>query len=325
MLEKSFFNTKNINTWSAIGSRATYGLAMYEIAKKRDDIIVLTADVSTSAGLDRYRRDFPNKYLDIGIAEQNMIGVAAGLASENLHVFTTTFAPFQTARCLEQIKVNLGYMKQKVCMTGLASGLVLGTLGYTHCSIEDVGVLRSIPNISIVSPADSFETVKVLNSFFDYNQSIYIRLTGGSPNPKIYNEDYEFKIGKGIILSQGEDITIISCGSSIKIALDVVNELKNQNKLNAKLINMHTIKPIDLEILNEINDKTKLVVTIEEHNIIGGLGSAVSEALSQINKKIKQITIGHPDSYGKGGEYKFLLNKYGFSKESIISTIFKNL
>ena len=325
MLEKSFFNSKNINVWSAIGSRATYGLAIYEIAKKREDIIVLTADVSTSAGLDRFRRDFPKKYLDIGIAEQNMIGIAAGLASENFKVFTTTFAPFQTSRCLEQIKVNLGYMKQKVCMVGLASGLVLGTLGYTHCSIEDVGVLRSIPNISIVSPADSLETVKAINSALNHHESIYIRLTGGAPNPKIYLEDYKFEIGKGIVLNQGDDIAIISCGASVKIALDIAHELKNQNKLNAKLINMHTIKPIDLEILNEINDKTKLVVTIEEHNIIGGLGSAVSEALSQINKKIKQITIGHPDSYGKGGEYKFLLNKYGFSKESIISTIFKNL
>ena len=131
MLDKSFFNSKNINIWSAVGPRASYGLAMYEMAKNRDDLMIITADVSTSAGLDRYRRDFPEKYLDVGIAEQNMIGIAAGIASENFKVYTTTFAPFQTARCLEQIKVNLGYMKHKVCMTGLASGLVLGTLGYT--------------------------------------------------------------------------------------------------------------------------------------------------------------------------------------------------
>ena len=230
MIERDFFNQKNINIWSAVGARATYGLAMYEMAKKRDDMIVVTADVSTSAGLDRYRRDFPNKYVDVGIAEQNMIGVAAGLASEKLNVFTTTFAPFQTARCLEQIKVNLGYMKNKVCMTGLASGLVLGTLGYTHCAIEDVGILRSIPNISIVSPADSLETVKALNSFIDYDQSVYIRLTGGSPNPKVYNEDYNFSIGKGITLNEGDDVAIIACGSPVKVALDVANELKSQNK-----------------------------------------------------------------------------------------------
>ncbi len=325
MLDKSFFNSKNINIWSAIGSRASYGLAMYEMAKNRDDLMIITADVSTSAGLDRYRRDFPEKYLDVGIAEQNMIGIAAGIASENLKVYTTTFAPFQTARCLEQIKVNLGYMKHKVCMTGLASGLVLGTLGYTHCSIEDIGIIRSIPNISIVSPADSFETVKTLNAFIHHDQSLYIRLTGGSPNPKVYESDYEFKIGKGIILNEGEDIAIVSCGSSVNLAMEVVKDLKNINKINAKLINMHTIKPIDAEILNEINDRTKLIVTIEEHNIIGGLGSAVCEALSDLNKKNKHIMIGHPDSYGKGGEYKFLLNKYGFSKENIIGKILKNL
>ncbi len=325
MINKDFFNTKNINMWSAIGARATYGLAMYEMAKNRDDIIVVTADVSTSAGLDRYRRDFPEKYLDVGIAEQNMLGIAAGLASENLKVFTTTFAPFQTARCLEQIKVNLGYMKQKVCMTGLASGLVLGTLGYTHCAIEDIGILRSIPNISIVSPADSFETVKAINSFINYDKSVYIRLTGGSPNSKVYKEDYDFEIGKGIYLNKGKDIAIIANGSTVKVAQDVADELKNEKNISATVINMHTIKPIDKNIIGEINDNTKLIVTIEEHNVVGGLGSAVSEVLSNTNKKIRQIFIGHPDTYGKGGEYKYLLNKYGFSKENIINTILKNL
>lgn len=325
MLEKDFFNSRNINTWSAIGSRASFGLAMYEIAKKKDDLIVLTADVSTSAGLDRYRRDFPEKYIDVGIAEQNMIGIAAGLASENMTVFTTTFSPFQTSRCLEQIKVNLGYMKQKVCMVGLASGLVLGTLGYTHCSIEDVGVLRSIPNITIISPSDSLETVKAVNASLNHPNSVYIRLTGGSPNPKVYKEDYKFEIGKGVTLVEGEDIVIISCGATVKTCIDVSIDLKEKNNIEAKVINMHTIKPIDLEILGELKDSNKLIVTIEEHNIIGGLGSAVAEGLSKLNKNIKQLTLGHPDDYGKGGEYNFLKEKYGLSKENIINEILKNI
>ena len=145
--------------WSTIGPRATLGLVALDLAEKVDNLMVLTCDVSTSAGLDRFRKKYPDKYLDLGIAEQNLIGVAAGLASENYNVITTTFAPFQTLRCCEQIKVNLGYMNHKVCMVGIASGLVLGTLGYTHCSIEEIGVLRSIPGITIVSPACAFASI----------------------------------------------------------------------------------------------------------------------------------------------------------------------
>ena len=150
-------NDRNIKVWSTIGPRATLGLAALEIAKENEKLMVLTCDVSTSAGLDRFRKTYPEKYLDLGIAEQNMIGVATGLASENFDVITTTFAPFQTMRCCEQIKVNLGYMKQKVCMVGLASGVVLGTLGYTHCCIEDVGILRSIPGIDLKTPMSSMQ------------------------------------------------------------------------------------------------------------------------------------------------------------------------
>ncbi len=145
-------NDKNIKMWSTIGQRATLGIAALEIAKVNKNLIVLTCDVSTSAGLDRFRKTLPEQYIDLGIAEQNMIGVATGLSSEKFDVITTTFAPFQTMRCCEQIKVNLGYMSHKVCMVGLASGLALGTLGFTHACIEDVGVLRSIPGIAIISP-----------------------------------------------------------------------------------------------------------------------------------------------------------------------------
>ena len=176
-----------------------------------------TCDVSTSAGLDRFRKTLPDKYYDLGIAEQNLIGVAAGLASEGYNVITTTFAPFQTLRCCEQIKVNLGYMKQKICMVGIGSGLALGTLGFTHCCVEDIGVLRSIPNLNIISPADSLETVKALEAAVKSEKSTYLRLTGSSNNPIIYDKDYNFKIGKSVTLLDGIDIVIFcdfqSCNS----------------------------------------------------------------------------------------------------------------
>tara|TARA_Y100000590_G_scaffold469797_1_gene659807 strand:+ start:7380 stop:8342 length:963 start_codon:yes stop_codon:yes gene_type:complete len=314
-------NDRNIKTWSVIGPRATLGLAAFEIAKEMEDLMVLTCDVSTSAGLDRFRKTYPEKYLDLGIAEQNMIGVAAGLASENFKVMTTTFAPFQTIRCCEQIKVNLGYMKQKICMVGIASGLVLGTLGFTHCCIEDVGILRSIPNLTIISPADSFEVVKALKSALNYNGSTYIRLTGGSNNPIVYKKDYEFKIGKAITLRDGEDLTIFCTGSMVNEGIKVSESLVKKN-IKCKVINMHTIKPIDKEVIKN-SSNTKLIVTLEEHNIIGGLGSAVSEVLSDIGIKTKLLRLGIKDAYNKGGTYKFLLAKNRLTHEKIIEDILK--
>ena len=231
-------NEKSIKIWSTIGSRATLGIAALDLAKEIDNLMVLTCDVSTSAGLDRFRKTYPEKYLDLGIAEQNMIGVAAGLASENFNVITTTFAPFQTMRCCEQIKVNLGYMKQKICMVGIASGLALGTFGYTHCCIEDVGVLRSIPGMTIISPADSLETVKALRAAVKSENPSYLRLTGTANNPIVYNKDYEFKIGKSITLKEGKDITIFCAGSMVHQSLEAAKILETRKQ---QIVYLHQI------------------------------------------------------------------------------------
>ena len=177
----------NIKLWSSLGMRATFGLIAMELAKKNPDLMITTSDVSTSAGLDRYKNKYPEKFIDVGIAEQNLIGISAGLSSEGFKVISTTFSPFQTLRCCEQIKVNLGYMKKNVKMIGLASGLALGSLGFTHASIEEIGVIRSIPNITIISPADVRETIKSLEAALNHHQSVYIRLTGGSNNSLIYD------------------------------------------------------------------------------------------------------------------------------------------
>ena len=317
-------NEKSIKIWSTIGARATLGIAALDLAKEIDNLMVLTCDVSTSAGLDRFRKTYPEKYLDLGIAEQNMIGVAAGLASENFNVITTTFAPFQTMRCCEQIKVNLGYMKQKICMVGIASGLALGTLGYTHCCIEDVGILRSIPGITIISPADSLETVKALQAAVKSENSSYLRLTGSSNNPIVYNKDYEFKIGKSITLKEGKDITIFCAGAMVHQSLEAAKTLETRN-VSSKVVNMHTIKPIDNASINEACNFSKLIVSVEEHNIIGGLGSAIAENLAKNNKSPQLLTIGINDHYSKGGSYKFLQEKHGLTSNQIVSNILENL
>ena len=316
-------NEKNIKIWSTIGSRATIGIAALDLAKEIENLMVLTCDVSTSAGLDRFRKTFPEKYLDLGIAEQNMIGVAAGLASEDFNVITTTFAPFQTMRCCEQIKVNLGYMGQKICMVGIASGLSLGTLGFTHCCIEDIGVLRSIPGITIISPADSLETVKALRAAVKSEKPSYLRLTGSSNNPIVYNKDYEFEIGKSIILKEGKDVTIFCNGSMVYQCIEAAKILETKN-ISCKVVNMHTIKPIDKLAIEEACS-SKLIVSVEEHNVVGGLGSAIAEHKSSLKKSPKQLFLGVKDTYTKGGNYKFLQEKHRLISDKIVEDIFLNI
>ena len=316
-------NEKNIKLWSTIGPRATFGLMSLDLVKEIENLMILTCDVSTSAGLDRFRKNFPDNYLDLGIAEQNMIGVAAGLASEGYNVVTTTFAPFQTARCCEQIKVNAGYMRQKICMVGIASGLVLGNLGFTHCAIEDVGILRSIPNIDIISPADSLETVKSVEAALKSKKSCYIRLTGSSNNPIVNKKDYNFEIGKSVKLMNGSDVTIFASGAAVYDSILAAKILSDQN-ISCSVINMHTIKPIDQFAIEDACKNSKLLISVEEHNIIGGLGSAISEVTSSLVNTPRLIRIGVIDNYSKGGSYEHLKEKHGLTPDKIVETISKN-
>ena len=322
MNHKNFEN--KIKIWSNIGCRAAFGLHALDIAEENEKLFIITSDVSTSAGLDRFRKKFPEKYLDVGISEQNMMGVASGISSEGFDVITTTFSPFQVLRCAEQIKVNLGYMRNKITMIGLASGLSLGTLGFTHVSIEDIGVLRSIPNIAIVSPADAFETIKSIRAALNYKNSIYIRLTGSIPSPIIYNQDYNFEIGKAQYLKKEGHILIISNGAMIKKSLNV-SEYFEKLGIKVAVINMHTIKPIDKNILDEAIKNYEKIYTLEEHNIIGGLGSAVSEYISNKKESLYLYKFGINDRYLKSGSYNYLIKEYGIDENSVISKIKKDI
>ena len=313
-------NDRNIKTWSLIGQRATFGMIALELVKENNDLMILTSDVSTSAGLDRFRKTYPNNYVDVGIAEQNLIGVATGLASEKYKVITTTFAPFQTLRCCEQIKVNLGYMKYKIIMVGLASGLALGSLGFTHASIEELGVLRSIPNLTIVSPSDCLELAKTLEAALKLDKSCYIRLTGTSNNQIVNSNDYNFEIGKSVELKTGNDLTLFSNGPLVYNCLEAAKILEKEN-ISASVVNMHTIKPIDEDIILEKIKKNKIIFTAEEHNIIGGLGSAVAEVKSSIESKCKLIRLGINDVYTKGGSQKYLQELNGLSIDKIVYTV----
>ena len=316
------FNETTIKLWSRIGTRASFGLAALELGQSIEDLLIITGDTSTSAGLDRFKKMYPDKFLDVGIAEQNMLGIAAGLASEGTKVITATFAPFQTMRCCEQIKVNLGYMKQKVCMVGLASGLVLGTLGYTHCCIEDISIMRSIPGVVVVSPADSCETIKAVLAAIKHEESVYIRLTGGMNNPIVYKDDYNFEIGKAITLREGNDITIIATGCMVSVSIEAA-KLLHEHGISAAVINMHTIKPLDTSVIFKACESSKLIVTVEEHSVIGGLGSAVAEYKTTLTTGPSQLFIGLPDKYGKANEYEALLEDHGLTAKQIADKIHK--
>lgn len=271
------YTAKNMKRWSLIGERPTFGLALYELAKENEDIIVVAADTIGSAGLERMRNALPEQVINVGIAEQNMMGIAAGIASEGYTVFTTTFAPFQSMRCLEQIRVNQGYMGQKVVMVGLASGVAYGELGYTHCAIEDAGILRAIPNIAVVAPADCIEVVKTIEMAVSYDHSVYIRLLDKTNVPMVYQEDFRFEIGKAIPLIREGEVAILANGTMVYPAMKAVERMKEESGKTVALFDFHTIKPLDTECLFDIGTKVSAILTIEEHSLIGGLGSAISE------------------------------------------------
>ena len=314
-----------IKLFSSIGSRATFGLVCLDLVKEFENLMVLTSDVSTSAGLDRFKLRYAEKYLDVGIAEQNLIGIATGLSSCGYNVFTTTFATFQTMRCFEQIKVNAGYMKKKITMVGLASGVVLGALGFTHCCIEDISLMRSIPGMTVLSPADCGEVAKSTFAAAKHKGPVYIRLTGSSNNPIVYNDDYQFEIGKCNKLQDGDDITIFATGSMVSNSIKASEILKKQN-IKAAVINVHTIKPIDQEAINKYSENKSFIITVEEHSAIGGLSSAVSEANALLPNKARHLSISLPDKYfNTGGEYLDLLKKYNLDAEGIANLIKKNL
>ena len=316
-------NEQNIKKLSIIGARATFGQALLELAEKDEKLIVVNADVSTSAGLDRFRKKFPDQYIDVGIAEQNMMGIATGLASNGFHVVTTTFAPFQTMRCLEQIRVYQGYMNMPLVFVGLASGLYHSYLGNTHCSVEDIGVLRSIPNIAIECPSDCTTIVKSLEEAINYKTAVYIRLPESSPMPVVYNHDLDYSIAKANIIQNGKDIAILSHGISLHTALEVSKKLLEQN-ITATVIDFHTIKPIDKDCLDKISNY-KTIVTIEEHNIIGGLSSAIAEYLIQKPNRNNVIICGIEDFYPHATDYNTALEQCGLTTNQIYNKIINSL
>ena len=300
-----------------MGQRPTFGLALYELAKDNPDILAVVADVTNSAGLARMKAELPEQVINVGIAEQNMMGVATGLSSEGYTVFTASFAPFQSMRCLEQIRVNQGYMGQKVVMTGLAGGLAYGELGYTHCTIEDVAIMRSIPNIAVVTPADSMEVVKIVEAAAKFKSSVYIRLMDKTNIPMVYTDDYAFEIGKAVPLIENGVITILANGPVVSYALKAAQKFTEESGVAVALYDFHTVKPVDAALLDKLQTETKAILTIEEHSIVGGLGSAVAEYCSDKPQRIPIYRMGLPDAYPHSASHETMLAASSLDVEGI--------
>ena len=294
-------------------------MMMNELAEEDPKLTVVTADLCFYSGLDRFRRNHEEMYYNFGIAEQNMIGAAAGLASEGFNVFATSYASFAATRCSDQVKVNMAYMKLPVKLVGLTAGLSAGILGATHMSYGDIAVMRAMPNLTILSPADCTETVKAVKAASAWQGPVYLRLTGGMPAPVVYREDYEYEIGKGIVLKEGEEIAVIAAGSMVYRAGKAIERLEAEG-ISCGLIDMHTIKPLDTDLLDKLCEKYKMIVTVEEHSVIGGLGSAVSEYIAD-KRKIPLRRLGLSDDYAAAAEYEYLIEKSGLSAEGIYDSV----
>ena len=319
----------NIRKWSMLGQRGSvFAVAFPELAEEYDNIKLVTADLSLLSGMDRFIQKYPDKFLNVGIAEQNMIGISAGLAMSGYNVFATTYASFIAVRSLEHVRQHLSYLGCNVKLIGSSAGVVAAKSGVSHWATEDMAFTRVLPNMQIFSPADSLEAIKVIEYAMKNDGPMYIRLSGGLNCPIVYKEDYDFILGKLVKLKDGliEDrktkVALIATGLMVSRTMDAVKKLEEEEtKVAYSVYNMHTIKPLDKEGLDKIFDSYDVIVTIEEHNVLGGMGSAVAEYKATKENAPRQVFIGFNDSFYPAGNQDFVLDEAGLSVDKIADRI----
>ena len=284
-------------------------------AKKNSKIIVVTSDSRGSGKLLTFGKELPQQIVEVGIAEQNLVGISAGLSASGKKVFAVSPASFLTARSLEQIKADIAYSDQPVCLVGISAGISYGQLGSTHHSIHDFAVMRCINNMTIVAPADNFEASEIIKQAVNYNHPLYIRY-GKKPMLDIHSNKTQFQIGKAIIIEEGEDVALIATGETVQRAF-LASQILKENNINSTIVSMHTIKPFDSETFLKIAKKSKVIVSIEEHSEFGGLGEQCASLLAQNQININFKIIGIPDEYMVNGSQSDVLDHYNMSPEKI--------
>lgn len=297
-----------------IATRDAYGKALKALGESNDNIIVLDADLSKSTKTSDFQKVNPAHFINVGIAEQNMMGIAAGIASTGKIPFASTFAIFATGRAFEIVRNSIAYPKLNVKIVATHSGITVGEDGGSHAAIEDISLMRSIPNMTVIVPADGVETEKVIQAIVAYDGPVYVRL-GRSKVPVIYGEDYHFEIGKASVLAEGRDVTIAACGIMVAKALEARAILAGKG-ISAEVLNCSSIKPFDGKTLLASVGKTGCVVSVEEHNIYGGLGSAVAEVLGKALPAPLEM-VGVEDVFGESGNPEELLVKFGLTPDAI--------
>ncbi|BCZ49138.1 transketolase [Clostridium gelidum] len=299
-----------------IATREAYGKALVKLSTLNENVVVLDADLSKSTKTADFKAVSPERFINMGIAEANMMGVAAGLSTCGKIPFASTFAMFAAGRAFEQIRNSICYPKLNVKVCATHAGLTVGEDGATHQSVEDISLMRSIPNMIVINPADAIETEAAILAVAEYNGPCYVRL-GRLPVSVINNsENYRFEIGKGVTLAQGDDITIVATGMMVELALEAKDELAKDG-INARVINIHTIKPIDRDLLIKAAKETGVIVTAEEHSVIGGLGSAVAEVVTE-ECPVPVLKVGIKDTFGESGKPNELVKVYGLTVEAIV-------
>ncbi len=308
------------NNPTELATRSGFGEALVELGKINDKVVVLTADVTGSVKANMFAEKYPNRFFNVGIAEQNMIAVATGFSLEDKIPFVSTFGAFITGRVWDQIRVLIAYSQSNVKLVATHTGVTVGEDGATHQILEDIALMRVLPNMTVVVPADFNETKKAIFEAVNFDGPIYIRL-GRQKSPVIISEDSLFEIGKAQKLKDGNDVTIIACGVLVYEALKASKELKEMG-ISASVLNMHTIKPLDIEAILKSAKSTGAIVTAEEHQIAGGLGSAVSEVLSQ-QFPVPIEMVGIKDEFGISGTSEQLLTYYGLRSKNIVESVKK--
>lgn len=301
-----------------IATRESYGDALIELGKEHDNLVVLDADLAAATKTGKFKKEFPDRHIDCGIAEANMIGIAAGLSTCGKVPFASTFAMFAAGRAFDQVRNTVGYPHLNVKIGATHAGISVGEDGATHQCNEDIALMRTIPGMTIINPCDDIEAKAAVKAAYEMEGPVYLRF-GRLAAPVINKEDYKFELGKGVTLREGRDITIVATGLMVSAALDAAQKLEADG-ISAEVINIHTIKPLDEDIIAGSAKKTGKVVTVEEHSVIGGLGSAVCDCLSE-KYPVPVIKIGINDVFGHSGPAVELLKEFGLDGDGIYTKV----
>lgn len=314
---------KRARTLSLLGQRGTFGTVLRDLAQDDERIIAISADLTRTSGLERFASDFPGRLVNAGIAEQSALGFAAGVADAGMVPFITTFANFAALRANEFARHFMAYMQCNVKLVGFGAGFAMELFGNTHYGLEDMAVLRSMPNLTILSPSDCLEVAKCVEWCVQAKGPVYLRLTGRMGNPIVYRSDYSFEPGRAVSLREGSDAAIFATGSMVAVAMKAADLLAEQG-FELDVVNMHTIRPIDREAIVSRKSRS-VIVTIEEHSVIGGLGSAVAEVLAECTEHGELVRMGTGDSYCKAGRYEYMLEQHGLTAERIVEAVSERL